>query len=364
MTAVRRYYRGHDLVTMRDVAANQSRVYHFDHQGTTQCLTDQTGAVTDRFASDAWGAQVKRTGTSINRQWYIGRSGYDRGSDSSVYYVRARWYQSSLGQWLSCDPRREAFAGRIYSANRPAMRIDPSGLFSIYRHRCQNRRGTIVCLDPNDQAHVAVGAIGQPDPNDPLAPLSMNPLTPKEAWDLCIRERVIGAQEDCAIINASFFDPKTFVILGKVKGGCGEKRALHTDNSRIPDPVTLPSNEYVYGKPLRANDCKNSIYDQGNRARNIAFRQAGSLCVLIIPEGAMTPAELCKCLYCPFEAPDCGAGLAQGQNAVQLDGGSSVKLCFAQGGHVRCQYEADRKYRPRVPSYIVMCGARQEPPCR
>jgi hypothetical protein len=52
MTAVRRYYRGHDLVTVRDVAAGQSRVYHFDHQGTTQCLTGQAGAVTDRFAAD------------------------------------------------------------------------------------------------------------------------------------------------------------------------------------------------------------------------------------------------------------------------------------------------------------------------
>jgi hypothetical protein len=36
---------------------------------TTQCLTDISGAVTDRFASDAWGVQVKRTGTSINRHW-------------------------------------------------------------------------------------------------------------------------------------------------------------------------------------------------------------------------------------------------------------------------------------------------------
>ena len=61
---------------MQDVQASHVRYYHFDHQGTTQCLTDETGAVTDRFASNAWGVQVKRTGTSINRQWYIGNSGY------------------------------------------------------------------------------------------------------------------------------------------------------------------------------------------------------------------------------------------------------------------------------------------------
>ena len=62
-TPRRRYYRGHRLVAMRDCVANENRYYHFDHQGTTQCLTDSTGAVTDRFASNAWGVQVKRTGT-------------------------------------------------------------------------------------------------------------------------------------------------------------------------------------------------------------------------------------------------------------------------------------------------------------
>ena len=75
MTAVlRRYYRGAKLNTMEDVVAGKKYVYHFDHQGSTQALTDATTeAVTDRLASDAWGVPVKRTGTSPNRQRYIGR---------------------------------------------------------------------------------------------------------------------------------------------------------------------------------------------------------------------------------------------------------------------------------------------------
>jgi hypothetical protein len=48
-TALRTYYRGSNLATLRDDVAQQSRVYHFDHQGTTQCLTDATGTVTDRL---------------------------------------------------------------------------------------------------------------------------------------------------------------------------------------------------------------------------------------------------------------------------------------------------------------------------
>lgn len=101
-TALRTYYRGHNLVTMRDEAAGQNHVYHFDHQGTTQCLTDTGGAVTDRFASDAWGVEVKRTGTSINRQWYVGNLGYYQ--SNAEFYVRARYYSPSLAAWGSVDP--------------------------------------------------------------------------------------------------------------------------------------------------------------------------------------------------------------------------------------------------------------------
>jgi hypothetical protein len=50
--SIRRYFRGPTLSGVYDVQANQMRYYHFDHQGTTQCLTDQSGTVTDRFASD------------------------------------------------------------------------------------------------------------------------------------------------------------------------------------------------------------------------------------------------------------------------------------------------------------------------
>src|SRR2546426_6911827 len=102
-TPLRRYYRGHTLATMRDEQAGQSRTYHFDHQGTAQALTDSSGAVTDRFASDAWGVEVKRTGSSVNRQWYIGNWGYYRQVNRMLVYVRTRYFQSSAARWLSQD---------------------------------------------------------------------------------------------------------------------------------------------------------------------------------------------------------------------------------------------------------------------
>src|SRR5205085_828177 len=94
------------LVTMRDEQAGASSVFHFDHQGTTQALTSKAGVVTDRFASDAWGVQVKRTGSSINRHWYVGRPGYYLQPDQDHEYARSRWLAPRAGRWLSLDPLR------------------------------------------------------------------------------------------------------------------------------------------------------------------------------------------------------------------------------------------------------------------
>jgi RHS repeat-associated protein len=129
--ALRTYYRGHSLAAMREGAAGANRYYHYDHQGTVQCLTDETGAVTDRFSSNAWGVPVQRTGSSINRHWYIGNWGYYRQVDQALDYVRARWIRLSTALWLSKDPlplnlRHQSVYP--YVLNWPVSSYDPTGL--------------------------------------------------------------------------------------------------------------------------------------------------------------------------------------------------------------------------------------------
>jgi len=139
-TPLRRYYRGHDLVGLRDEVNASTRYYRFDHQGTTQCLTDSTGTVTDRFAADAWGVPVKRTGNSINRHWYIGNWGYYRQADSALDYVRARLYAYTQGAWISQDPLLSdsekwffenpavaSLRAYVYAANIPVLWVDSTG---------------------------------------------------------------------------------------------------------------------------------------------------------------------------------------------------------------------------------------------
>jgi RHS repeat-associated protein len=126
--ALRTYYRGDCQVAMRDGIANQTSYYHCDYQGTTQCLTDSTGTVTDRFGADAFGMPVKRTGTSSNRHWYIGDMGYYQQLDQVVDYVRARHLDLGRGRWLSQDLWVPSDHLYWYVGNNPAVWIDPSGL--------------------------------------------------------------------------------------------------------------------------------------------------------------------------------------------------------------------------------------------
>jgi hypothetical protein len=129
-TPLRRYARGDELITLDEVQQNRSRVYSFDHQGTTQCLTDETGAVTDRFAADACGVQVKRTGTSINREWYIGSLG-QRTDSGNYHYSRSRYLAPSLGAWLSAEAWYRPELRYGYVRNSPALRRDPSGRITV-----------------------------------------------------------------------------------------------------------------------------------------------------------------------------------------------------------------------------------------
>ena len=132
-TPLRTYFNGpNGAVSVLNHLTNERRYYHYDHQGTVQCLTNEQGQVTDRFASDSWGVQVKRTGTSINRNWYVGKSGYYRQPDQELDYVRARYLSPRTGRWLSTDPL--ALGDQTwyeYAENQPSLAPDPSRVLSI-----------------------------------------------------------------------------------------------------------------------------------------------------------------------------------------------------------------------------------------
>jgi RHS repeat-associated protein len=104
----------------------ETHQYHFDALGSTRALTNDSQAVTDTYAYDAWGVDVSHSTTIDTPFRWNGRTGYTRDRLVNSVYVRNRVARCDLSVWLSSDPI--SFADYGYASNSPVRRIDPSGL--------------------------------------------------------------------------------------------------------------------------------------------------------------------------------------------------------------------------------------------
>jgi RHS repeat-associated protein len=109
-----------------------NRSVHGDGLSSTQLVTDDTGAQAARIVYGAWGEQLSVNdsvpgGLDVR---FVGGLGVRNDSASGLIYMRHRWYDASLGRFISRDPI--GFEGGYnlyqYCGNNPAGAIDPSGL--------------------------------------------------------------------------------------------------------------------------------------------------------------------------------------------------------------------------------------------
>jgi RHS repeat-associated protein len=93
-------------------------------------LTNAAGTVTDAYEYDAFGNKVASTGTTPNVYLYRGEQ-YD--PDLGLYYLRARYYNSLTGRFLSRDPLSgepddpKTLHKYLYAYGDPVNGFDPSG---------------------------------------------------------------------------------------------------------------------------------------------------------------------------------------------------------------------------------------------
>jgi RHS repeat-associated protein len=100
-----------------------------DQIGSTRAITNSSGSVTGAVTFDAWGNTTGATGSATTPFKFAG-SYLD--STSGFYYLRARWYDPSCGQFLSVDPALDTTGQRYtYAGNNSINQTDPSGLFNI-----------------------------------------------------------------------------------------------------------------------------------------------------------------------------------------------------------------------------------------
>ncbi len=111
--------------------------YHFDNAGNTVALTNSTGNVTDRYATtafgDDFGIAANHQGTTQQPFIFSGQFGIMKDAQD-FYWVRARWYKPSWGQFISKDAypaslsNPQSWNRYSYAINAPLEFADPTGL--------------------------------------------------------------------------------------------------------------------------------------------------------------------------------------------------------------------------------------------
>ena len=125
----KQYTYGDDLLSQTE-GSGQEKFFLYDGLGTTRALADNSEAVTDTYAYEAFGEVVGSNGSSDNSYRYTGEQ-YDSGLNQ--YYLRARYYDQRVGRFSQMD----IWVGQIqdpvtlhkfiYANADPIENVDPSG---------------------------------------------------------------------------------------------------------------------------------------------------------------------------------------------------------------------------------------------
>ncbi|OGX61530.1 MAG: hypothetical protein A2189_00925 [Paenibacillus sp. RIFOXYA1_FULL_44_5] len=126
------YIRGDRLLAKKDAATNQIYYYLYNGHGDVVQIVDTNGNVVNQYQYDEWGNIVNQSEAIANSFKYAGEQ-YD--SESGLYYLKARYYDPSVGRFINED----TYEGQInnplslnlytYVENNPLTNTDPTGHF-------------------------------------------------------------------------------------------------------------------------------------------------------------------------------------------------------------------------------------------
>ena len=111
-----------------------TRYFHYDFRGSTIAMTDGSAVITHEYSYDEFGAVHQMTEEDENRFRYVGGYGVMQ-EDDNILFMRARYYDLTLGRFLSEDP---IWSDNLYSyGNRnPVSFFDPSGEITVNVEAC------------------------------------------------------------------------------------------------------------------------------------------------------------------------------------------------------------------------------------
>ncbi len=98
-----------------------------DALGTTWGLTDSSQSATDGLRFDGFGLPVSRSGSTPTPFGFVGGSQYQTDGDTGLLLLGHRYYDASVGRFLTVDPAKAGGNWYAYCDNNPLKQTDPSG---------------------------------------------------------------------------------------------------------------------------------------------------------------------------------------------------------------------------------------------
>ncbi len=147
-----------------------------DNQGTVRDLIDSTGTVLNYITYDSYGNTTSESNSAVD--FRFGYTGREWDAETGQYYYRARYYDPTVGEFISSDPIGFA-AGDAnlyrYVGNSPINYIDPTGHRGVpparppSRPPTPTRIPTIPSQPSQNPYRPGTGSPGYPIPGYPNA---------------------------------------------------------------------------------------------------------------------------------------------------------------------------------------------------
>ncbi|MDD3145060.1 MAG: hypothetical protein PHV23_03020 [Candidatus Gracilibacteria bacterium] len=131
-----------DLVAYQE--NNNIYYYHKNHLGSVEGITDSSGNIVVSYDYDSFGNfEITSGADNGNTRLYTGR---EHDSEIGLYYLRARYYNSELGRFISRDPIDISDDVNLYSyvGNNGVNFVDRSGFESKQLQEDINNKNTFV----------------------------------------------------------------------------------------------------------------------------------------------------------------------------------------------------------------------------
>ena len=163
---VAKYIRGINLIAAED-GAGARKYYLYNGHGDVIQLTDTSGNVIKNYDYDAFGNELNIDNMDTNPFRYCGEY-FDK--ETGTIYLRARYYDPTIGRFGSEDPVRAVLNYYTYCSNNPINHTDSTGLDEllddyINKNYSGNITATICVRRPVANSRDVGAAIQKPNGN-------------------------------------------------------------------------------------------------------------------------------------------------------------------------------------------------------